>query len=169
EGIQREYRIIGARTDHHAAILHQFTQAGREGLFRLRLCRSENLPVYLSKTIPARSPGKQQPLTVHPADLRANHQSLTGNTPAERYRRLFESHGEGGGLARLLIGPFNTDPAPTRSLHWHDLKDGRYLELRSENITVRPVAPTDIATRFTTWIEAARKRIREDEEEYETW
>ncbi|MBO0856412.1 MAG: ESX secretion-associated protein EspG, partial [Nocardia sp.] len=43
EGIQREYRIIGARTDHHAAILHQFTQAGREGLFRLRLCRSENL------------------------------------------------------------------------------------------------------------------------------
>ncbi|WP_280264892.1 ESX secretion-associated protein EspG [Nocardia wallacei] len=166
-GEQRVYRIVGARTLYHAAVLHQFTQGDIEGRIRLRLCRSQDLPARLTDTIPAREPGTQPPIIVHPADLRDDRNTLRANEPAQRYHRLLEGPGDGGGSARLRIGAFNTDPATANVVQWYDLPHGRYIETRAEHITVRPLTPTDLTTRFTTWIDRALTRLREDE--YQPW
>ncbi|QIS19549.1 DUF1644 domain-containing protein [Nocardia terpenica] len=69
---------------------------------------------------------------------------------------------DGGGSAALHVGPFNTDPKPSNVVQWYDLADGRYIELRHEHITVRPVSARDIAARFTAWIDRALQREREE-------
>jgi hypothetical protein len=166
-GAARMYRIIGARTMYRAAVLRQHTEGDTEGRIRLRLCRPENLPAHLVSTLPRRGPGGHAALTVHPGELREYRRSSTGNTPAERYRRLLDGPMDGGGSARLRIGPFNTDPAPAATLHWYDLADGRYLEIRDEHVSIRPAGTTEIASRFAALIERALRRIRD--ERRETW
>src|SRR6266702_2844009 len=150
DGTQRAYRVVGAHTPGHAAVLFQQTQGDRDGRIRLRLCRTENLPAALLPTIPPRNPGTQQPLTLHPADLNDRRESLTGNAPHERYRRMLEGPIDGGGTAALIPGLLNADPPPWHQLQWYDLPDGRYAELRAPQITVRPATPQAFTTRFTT-------------------
>ncbi|ATL65163.1 ESX secretion-associated protein EspG [Nocardia terpenica] len=164
DGADRMYRIIGARTLFHAVVLHQFTQGEAEGRFRLRLCRCEDLPARLAATVPVREPGSHPPITVHPQDLRDGRQSATRNSPAERYRRLLETL-DGGGSAQLLVGAFNTTPEPWNMVQWYDVPDGRYIELRTEHITVRPVGTQELTSRFAAWIENALRRLRDDEGE----
>ena len=161
----RVYRIIGARTTSHAAVLHQFTQGDRDGQFRLCLCRTENLPARIVATIPAAPAGTQPPITVHPSDIREGRPSRTGNSPAERYRRIFDGPMHGSGAATLRAGAFNATPAPWNRLAWYDIPDGRYTETRAENVTVRPVSAQDLAARFAAWINTAVDRLREDEDE----
>ncbi|MBO0852346.1 MAG: ESX secretion-associated protein EspG [Nocardia sp.] len=164
-GDERQYRIIGARTPHHAAVLHQLTQGPTEGRIRLRLCRPENLPTRIAATMPARNPGTGPPLTVHPDDVRDGHATATGNAPHERYRRLFAGPIDGGGSALLRAGAFNTTPEPWNHLQWYDFPDGRYAETRGDHITLRPATAQDLSTRFTSWIDRALQRLREDEED----
>jgi hypothetical protein len=167
DGSQRVYRMIGARNSFHAAVLYQFTQGETDGRIRLRPCRPENLAAQLAAAVPARDPGAQQPLTVHPADLRSGRPSVTGKSPHERYRRIVEGPIDGGGSAGLLVGRMNSSPPPSNVVQWYDLPDGRYLETRAEHITVRPAAAQDLAARFDGWIQHALQRLREDE--YENW
>ncbi|ATL67391.1 ESX secretion-associated protein EspG [Nocardia terpenica] len=162
DGSQRVYRIIGARNLYHAAVLYQFTQGEIDGRIRLRLCRPEDLATRLSGIVPPRNPGAQPPITVHPSDLRDGRTGLTKNTAVERYQRLLNGPADGGGSAALHVGPFNTDPKPSNVVQWYDLADGRYIELRHEHITVRPVSARDIAARFTAWIDRALQREREE-------
>lgn len=162
-GDQLAYRIIGAHTPTHAAVLLQQTQGERDGHIRVRLCRTENLPAAVFAAIPPRRPGKQQPVTVDSADLNSSRESLTGKAPHERYRRMLAGPIDGGGTAALIQGPLNNDPRPWNQLQWYDLPDGRYLELHSRHITLRPAIPQDFTTRFTTWIDQARQRLREDQ------
>ncbi|WP_024805463.1 ESX secretion-associated protein EspG [Nocardia sp. BMG51109] len=163
----RMYRIIGARTMYHAAVLHQFTQGDIDGRIKLRLCRPDDLAARLVATVPAREAGTEQPVTVHPADLRDNRRSATGTSAAERYRRLLDRPVDGNGSAQLLVGAFNADPAPANGVLWCDFEDGRYLQTRDEHVTVRPVGAQDLASRFDAWIDRAVQRMREDQ--YETW
>ncbi|AHH21066.1 EspG family protein [Nocardia nova SH22a] len=167
DGRQRVYRIIGARNVDRAAVIHQLTQGDRDGLIRLRLCRPEDLPTRVAATIPPCAPGNAPPLTVHPADLRDGRNGLTRNTPRERYLTMIEGPVNGGGSATLHVGPFNSDVKPSNVVQWYDIPDGRYSEVRTEHITVRPASAQDLGTRFDAWIERALQRLREDESD--TW
>ncbi|MBO0853538.1 MAG: ESX secretion-associated protein EspG [Nocardia sp.] len=166
-GVDRIHRIIGARTDHYGAILYQRTQGDTDGLIRLRLCRADHLATRVVEALPNRPPGKRPTLTVHPQDLQHIRRSPTGTTPAERYQKLIAEL-DGGAGAQLLVGAFNSEPAPTNRVQWYDVTDdGRYLETRGEHITVRPVSAKDLAARFDGWIERELERRREDE--YAPW
>ncbi|MBO0854288.1 MAG: ESX secretion-associated protein EspG [Nocardia sp.] len=162
DGSVRVYRIIGARTPERAAVLHQFTQGDRDGLIRLRLCRPDQLAARIGATIPPSDAGTQHPITVHPADLREARRSATGNAPHERYHRMMKAV-EGGGSATLHVGAFNTDPKPWKAVQWHDISDGRYIELHTEHITVRPLAPRDLTARFDTWLELGVDHLQEQQ------
>ncbi len=165
-GSDRAYRIIGGRNTYHAAILYQTTEGETDGRIRLRMCRPGDLPAQLVATVFPCEPGSQQQITVHPNDIRNPRRSQTGNTPPERYQRLMSTlHGAGSG--QLRVGAFNTYPEPANMLQWFDAADGRYVEIRSENITLRPAAPQDLAARFGAWMDNILKRLREDE--YERW
>jgi hypothetical protein len=94
---------------------------------------------------------------------------MTDNSPAERYRRIFDGPIHGSGAATLRAGASNTTAAPWNRLSWYDIPDGRYTETGAEHITVRPVAAGDLATHFTAWITAALDRLRTDEDEFEPW
>jgi hypothetical protein len=90
-------------------------------------------------------------------------QDTARNTPREQYQRLVGRPVDGGGSAVLLVGPLHTLSKPANVLQWHDITDdGRYTEIRTQHITVRPTTPTDLATQFTTWIDRALKRLEED-------
>ncbi|WP_235747983.1 ESX secretion-associated protein EspG [Nocardia coffeae] len=166
-GAARTYRIIGARNLHHATVLYQITEGEVDGRIRAHSCRPEQLGARLVATIPAREPGRAQPITVHPRDIRDNHQSATGSTPAERYRRLLARPVDGNGTAALLLGPIHAYPDPVQEIMWCDFDDGRYLQVRGEHISIRPAVAKDLSARFGAWIENAVQRQRE--EQYERW
>ncbi|MBF6174654.1 ESX secretion-associated protein EspG [Nocardia blacklockiae] len=167
DGTVRMYRIIGARNMYHAAILHQFTQGEIDGRIRLQLCHPDTLASRTAAVVPAREPGTHPPLTVHPDDVRDGRRSSTGNSAAERYRRLLSGPADGNGSAELLVGPFNTDPQPSNEVQWCDLPDGRYLRTQGEHLTLRPATTQDLAAHFHAWFERAIALQRE--QEYEPW
>lgn len=168
----REYRILGARNLYHAVVLRQSGTEYDHGPIRLWLIRTENLPARLTAAVPACRPGTAEPATFHPDDLTPHRDGYlvdaVRDTPHERYQRLLGRPGDGGGTAVLRAGPLYTDPTPWRVLQWHDITgDGRYTELRSTHITIRPTTPADLTTQFTTWIDRARHRLSESHDE--TW
>jgi hypothetical protein len=111
-------------------------------------------------------PGKQQSATFHPDDLRPRKgffEDVARNTPRERYRRLLRRPSDGGGSAGLLTGAVNKLSTPWHVLQWHDITgDGRYTEVRAGHITVQPTTPTDLAARFTSWIDNALQRLNDE-------
>ncbi|MGQ4599522.1 ESX secretion-associated protein EspG [Nocardia sp. R6R-6] len=168
DGSVRMYRILGARTSYHAVTLFQSATLARDGAIRLQLHSPENLPTRLVKSIPARPPGTQSPATFHPDDLRPRgdyFEDVARNTPRERYQRLLQRPADGGGSAGLLTGSINTMSRPWNVLQWYDIADdGRYTEVRGRHISIYPATPTDLVTRFTTWVDAALQRL-----EVDTW
>ena len=166
-GEPRAYRIIGARNLEHATVIYQLTQGELDGRIRVSSCRPEQLGAHLVSAIPPCEPGAQPPISVHPQDLRENRRSATASTPAERYRRLLTGRVHGNGTAALLLSPIHTEVPPSYEIIWCDFDDGRYQQVRTEHITIRPATPKDLAARFNAWFEVARKRLREDE--YDRW
>ncbi|WP_227998850.1 ESX secretion-associated protein EspG [Nocardia australiensis] len=169
-GGTRSYRIVGARTDYHAVSLAQATFADTNGPIRCRLFPVAHLPSELVNSLPRCKPGNQPSSTFHPEDVYGNRnghmESVTHNSPRERYQRLLHRPADGGGSALLYTGGVNTLADPLTTVQWHDItNDGRYTELRGQHITVRPTAPTDLTTQFTTWIDRVTQRLREAEED----
>ncbi|MQY24394.1 hypothetical protein NRB20_75290 [Nocardia sp. RB20] len=167
KGKPRAYRIIGARNLYHATVLYQLTEGQVDGRIRVHSYRPEQLGAGLVAAIPGREPGTAPPITVHPNDLRDNHHSATGKTPAERYRRLLSGRVEGNGTAALLVGPIHANPQPAHEVSWCDFTDGRYLRVLGEHITIRPATAKDLSARFNAWFDNAAQRQHEDE--YERW
>jgi len=59
------------------------------------------------------------------------------------------------------VGAFNTDLSPVATAQWFDAADGRYLETRTEHVTLRPATPQDLASRFTNWFDNAQSCLRD--------
>ncbi|MQY18798.1 hypothetical protein NRB20_18770 [Nocardia sp. RB20] len=148
-------------------MLYQLTEGEIDGRIRVHSYRPRQLDAGLVTAIRGREPGTAQPIIVHPNDLRDNHQSATGKTPAERYRRLLSVRVEGNGTATLPLGPIHTNPPSAQEVSWCDFTDGRYLRALGEHITIRPATAKDLSARFNAWFETAVQRQREDE--YERW
>ncbi|WP_157187601.1 hypothetical protein [Nocardia vinacea] len=58
------------------------------------------------------------------------------------------------------------------AVQWYDIPTtGRYTKTRTTHITIRPTAVTDLATIFTTWIDRARIRQQDTDEQFAhgTW
>ncbi|MGQ4617301.1 ESX secretion-associated protein EspG [Nocardia sp. R7R-8] len=166
DGSVRMYRIVGAANPYDAVTLFQAATGDQDGVIVVRLHRREDLPSFLVKSIPASAPGKQPPATFHPDDLRRDGsylEDVARNTPRERYQRLVQRPADGGGSASLITGAVNTLSRPWNVLQWYDIAgDGRYTELRGRHVSVYPTTPADLVTRFTAWIDAADRRLRED-------
>ncbi|MGO4648818.1 ESX secretion-associated protein EspG [Nocardia sp. 2YAB30] len=171
DGSMRMYRVVGARNPYHAVTLFQSATADRDGAIRLHLCRPDNLPAHLVKSIPASPPGKQPPATFHSDDLRSRgdyFEDIVRDTPREQYQRLVHRPADGGGSASLITGAINTLSRPWNVVQWHDITDdGRYTELRGRHISIHPTTPHDLVTRFTAWIDRALERLAEDRND--TW
>ncbi|MEU4344174.1 ESX secretion-associated protein EspG [Nocardia sp. NPDC023852] len=168
----REYRIIGARNTYRAVVLSQSGTQHEHSPIRVRMFRTEQLPTRLVNAIPACPPGAEKPATFHPDDLAPRRdtylQDNARNTPREQYQRLLHRPADGGGTAVLLTAPLPTHAKPAKVLQWHDISDdGRYTELRTHHITIRPTTPTDLTTHFTTWIDQALQRLADSDPE--TW
>jgi hypothetical protein len=166
----RVYRIVGARTDHHAMSLAQATFGDTNGPIRCRLFPLDHLPAQLVNSLPPCKPGSQPSATFQPDDVYGRPdghlESVTRNTPRDRYQRLLHRPADGGGSALLYTGGVNKITDPLTTVQWHDIADdGRYTELRGEHIIVRPTAPADLASHFTTWIDRVAQRFREAEED----
>ncbi|MEV6137978.1 ESX secretion-associated protein EspG [Nocardia sp. NPDC051990] len=166
----RVYRIVGARTDHHAMSLAQATFGDTNGPIRCRLFSLEHLPAQLTSSLPPCTPGTNPPTTFHSADIHGrpdgHMETSTRNSPRERYQRLLNRRADGGGSALLHTGPANKLTTSVTTVQWHDItNDGRYTELRGPHITVRPTTPADLATLFTTWIDRVTRRHREAAED----
>ncbi|MEV4126699.1 hypothetical protein [Nocardia sp. NPDC049707] len=65
----REYRIVGARTPHHAITLTQFGNATEHGRIRVHLFTPKNLPARIVAAMPGCRPGTAKPTTFHPDEL----------------------------------------------------------------------------------------------------
>ncbi|MQY20444.1 ESX secretion-associated protein EspG [Nocardia macrotermitis] len=173
KGSPKEYRIVGARTPHHAVMLTQTADPGPQesvgGQIRGRLFRTEQLPARLANIVPSFPAGQTKPDTFHIKDLKTRQpETYSRNTPRDRFDRLTKQRLDGGGVAGLLTGsPFH-HPNPWYTTQWLDIaRDGRYLQLRTrEHLTIRPATPTDLSTCFATWIERALQRLREDEPDH---
>ncbi|MFI7671463.1 ESX secretion-associated protein EspG [Nocardia sp. NPDC049526] len=166
----RVYRIVGARTDHHAMSLAQATFGDTNGPIRCRLFPVDHLPAQLTSSLPPCTPGTNPPATFHPDDIygrpNSHLESVTRNSPRERYQRLLNRPADGGGSALLHTGPANKLTTPLTTIQWHDItNDGRYTEHRSQHITVRPTTPTTLTTHFATWIDQTTQRLRQAEED----
>ncbi len=168
-GTPREYRVVGARTPQYAVMLTQSAADGVHGRIRCRLFPTEQLAPRLAHVLPACPPGTSKPDTFHLAELRRRPDDHHRNHDRERYDRLARRPLDGGGGAILVAGYLHGDAEPWQAAQWVDLTDdGRYLQLRTrEHFTVRPVAPADLTTMFTTWFDHALRRLREDEPD--TW
>jgi hypothetical protein len=159
EGGVRVYRIVGARTNHHAMSLTQTTVGDTNGPVRCRLFPTDHLPAQLVGCLPQCNPGTQPPPTFHPEDL-GDHPDST--TPREHYQRLLHRPADGGGSALLYTGPIDTPDKPRTTVQWHDITDdGRYTELHDQHGLIRPTAPTDLAAHFTTWIDRSTRNLLE--------
>ncbi|MGW0246723.1 ESX secretion-associated protein EspG [Nocardia goodfellowii] len=164
-GDVKEYRIIGARNTFHAVVASKVSAAKP----------SAHPPAHLPPRNPRqphrrRHPGlptrQSTPVTFYPNDLRPQQDTYlhdnARNTPRERYKRLIHRPADGGANAELYVGPLYTRPDPTAALQWYDFTgDGRYTDIRTHNITIRPTTPTDLTTTFTTWLNRATQRLRE--------
>ncbi|WP_433601009.1 ESX secretion-associated protein EspG [Nocardia sp. CA-135953] len=164
-------RLIGARTDYHAMSLAQATFDDVPGPIRCRLFPVDHLPAQLVSSLPPCNSGTQPSATFHPDDLstRANGhlESVTRNSPRERYQRLLHRPADGGGSALLHIGPANKLTAPSTTVQWHDITgDPCYTETHRQHITVRPTTPTDLTSHFTSWIDQVTQRRREAEDHW---
>ncbi len=88
-GEVKQYRILGARNVSHAVVAFQTVLDDENGPIRLRTCPPESLAAQIVRSIPPCQPGKQQPATFHPDDLRPNRdtylQDNARNTPREQY------------------------------------------------------------------------------------
>lgn len=49
-------------------------------------------------------------------------------------------------------------------MRWYDISgDGRYTERRTaDHIKIRPTTPQELSLQFTSWIDGAVQRLRED-------
>ncbi|WP_054816381.1 ESX secretion-associated protein EspG [Nocardia arizonensis] len=162
----REYRIIGARNTFHAVTLMQSGTEHDHGPIRVRLSRPEHLPARVAADIPPCAPGSAAPEIFHPADLDPPRDRYlrdnARNTPRERYRRLLGGPADGGGTAVLLTGPTHNASAPVEVAQWHDITDdGRYTELRTTHIAVRPTTFAELSALFTGWLDRAWQRLSE--------
>lgn len=167
----RVYRIVGARTDYHAMSLAQATFNDVPGPIRCRVFPADHLPAQLVSSLPPCNPGTQPSATFHPDDLSARSnghlESVTRNSPRERYRRLLHRPADGGGSALLHVGPANKLTTPLTTVQWHDITgDGRYTELHRQHITVRPTTPSDLTSHFTSWIDQVTRHRREAEDHW---
>ncbi|MEU7140484.1 ESX secretion-associated protein EspG [Nocardia sp. NPDC046473] len=166
----RQYRLLGARNPHHAVVLSQSVVDDTDGPIRLRMCRPEHLPTRIINWLLPADPGTQPAATFHEQDTKPDRNGYSDeaarNSPRDRYRRLLGRPANGGGSAALYTGSILDRPDPWNTLQWHDIADdGRYTELRKiDQINVRPTTPQDLATQFTTWIDNAVQRLREDED-----
>jgi len=172
KGAPREYRIVGARNAYHAIMFTQTADPGVgetdsvDGAVRCRLFRPEQLPGRLASILPSFPAGQGKPDTFHLQDLQGRPaDSYARNTPRDRYDRMTKQPVDGGGGGGLFTGSPSLNPDPWYAAQWVDIaRDGRYLMQRTrEHLTVRPATPNDLTTCFTTWIERALKRLREDE------
>lgn len=166
----RVYRVVGARSGHHAMTLAQATFGDVNGPIRCRCFPAEHLPAELAGCLPRCKPGSQPPATFHPEDLggrtTGHLESIARNTPRERYQRLLHRPADGGGSALLYTGPVNALNRPLTTVQWHDITDdGRYTETRGEHIAVRPTNPADLTAHFTTWIDRVLRRLHEADED----
>lgn len=167
----RQYRILGARNPHHAVVLSQSVIDDTDGPIRLRMCRHEHLPTRIINWLLPSNPGTHPPATFHEDDAKpprdGNYMEDPRTNPRERYRRLLGRPSDGGGSAALYTGSILDRPEPWETLQWYDITDdGRYTELRKiDQIKIRPTAPQDLAAQFTTWIDKAAQRLREDEDD----
>ncbi len=164
----KEYRIVGA-CDHQLAVLA--VQGGRSdeyGDIRLRVFAGDQMPTQLAAAIPACKPGRQPPVTFHADDLEpragAYFDDAPGDSSREKYHRLLGTRGDGYGLARLLVGPPQSAADHSGVLRWFDVtEDGRYLESRGTHVAVRPGTRDELITRFTGWVDRARRLLSEQQ------
>lgn len=165
KGRPREYRIVGARTSHHAVLLTQTAADNVHGDIKCRLFGTEQLASRLAHIVPKAPPGRAGTQTFHRDDLRSPEQrGSTRNSPQERFRRLVGGPIDGGGSAWLRTDYLHSRPDPWYATEWFDATgDGRYLQQRTrEHVTIRPAATTDLAACFTGWIDRALQRLREE-------
>lgn len=169
---QKQYRVVGALTAHHAAVLFQTALHGEFGDIRADLLRPEHLPTALAAAVPPCDPGRQPPETFHVRDVEPravrsdsypaddNH-----NSGRARFGRYADRPVDGGGHAVLRLGDYHARPDRYRFLQWRDVTDdGRYIEQRnSTHVEIRPTTPQILGGIFTTWIELATRRLREAE------
>ncbi|MEV6216372.1 ESX secretion-associated protein EspG [Nocardia sp. NPDC051833] len=169
KGTAKEYRVIGARTPHHAVMLTQTaTREGVEERIRCRLLRPEQLPGRLSWIVPECAAGRTAAETFHLDDL-APKQTDSRDwsvTPKQRFDKFVHRPREGTAWAQLRTGPVTDRPEPWSSARWFDFTDdGRYLMQRNrEHVRLSPAGANDLTTLFTTWIDRALTRLHEQEE-----
>ncbi|MFE7721482.1 ESX secretion-associated protein EspG [Nocardia rhizosphaerihabitans] len=170
KGTTKEYRVIGARTPHHAVMLTQTaTREGVEERIRCRLLRPEQLPGRLSWIVPERAAGRSATETFHLDDLAPNNTNSDSwsVTPGQRFHKFVRQPREGTAWAQLRTGPITDRPQPWSSARWFDFTDdGRYLMQRNrEHVRMSPAGSSDLTTLFTNWIDRALTRLREQEEQ----
>ncbi|MGM7644154.1 ESX secretion-associated protein EspG [Nocardia sp. JW2] len=169
KGTTKEYRVIGARTPHHAVLLTQTaTTDGVAERIRCRLLRPEQLPGRLSWIVPECPAGRSAADIFHLEDLtsrNARSDSWT-TTPRQRLDRFIHRPRHGSAWARLRAEPFADGQDPWFNARWLDLKDdGRYLMQRNrEHLQLSPIGADGMNTLFTNWIDRALTRIREQAE-----
>lgn len=176
QGAPKDYRIVGARTARQAVMFTQTADPAVgeaepvDGPIRCRVFRTEQLSGWLANVIPSFPAGQGKPDTFHMQDLRGRPaDSFARNTPRDRFDRMAKRPIDGGGGGALFTAPRHHNPNPWYSVQWVDIAgDGRYLQQRTrEHLTVRPASPHDLTICFTTWIERALQRLREDQPD--TW
>ncbi|WP_019931087.1 ESX secretion-associated protein EspG [Nocardia sp. BMG111209] len=164
-GDPRQYRVLGARTTHHAVLLTQTATATVHGRIRCRLFTPAELPSRLARILPRHPAGTEQPETFHRADLTADTAPEDHRPDPRRRLRQRIRRADGGGVAALTTGPLYAEPTPSFTTQWLDIPgDGRYLQqLTRDHLTLRPAAIPDLTTLFTTWIDHTLKRQRAQE------
>ncbi|MFD3706257.1 ESX secretion-associated protein EspG [Nocardia sp. NPDC058658] len=171
----KQYRIVGAHTNHYAAVLFQTAMNGEFGSIRADLLSPENLPAAIVAAIPPCTPGTASPETFHLDDVKpptAQPASYFADdhrgTEHSRFRRVMDRPTDGGGHAVLRLGDYHARPERHRFIQWRDITgDGRYVEQRnSTHLDIRPATPGKLTAIFTSWIDSAVARLRQDERQY---
>ncbi|WP_433202652.1 ESX secretion-associated protein EspG [Nocardia sp. CA-107356] len=164
------YRIVGARTDHHAMSLAQTTFGDANGPIDCRLFPVDRLPAQLVRCLPPCKPGTHPQATFHPDDLSGQPNShLEPDTSRDRYQQFLHRPADGGGSALLYTGPVDRLDEPITTIQWHDIADdGRYTELCGRHRTVRPTTPTDLTAHFTAWIDHVTQGFRDAEDRWQS-
>ncbi len=164
----KQYRIIGARTTQHAAVLFQTAIGDTFSDIRADLLRPEHLPAALAAAVPPCAPGTWRPETFHIDDVKPpvaqqnNHFATDDrNSPHARFHRLARRPADGAGHAVLRLGDYHAPPSRHRHAQWYDLtNDGRYLEQRNAtHVDVRPATPQTLPALFTTWLDQATRSL----------
>ncbi len=166
----KEYRVIGARTPHHAVMLTQTaTLEGVEERIRCRLLRPEQLPGRLSWIVPEYAAGRGATETFHLDELesKGRESDSWSVTPRQRFDKFVHRPREGTAWAQLRTGQITDRPQPWSSARWFDFRDdGRYLMQRNrEHVRMTPAGSEDLTKLFTNWIDRALTRLREQEEQ----